>query len=296
MRFALISMLVMLVGWSHASSARAEQRTSPPSLLESGVHQLAPRTVYLTVSATSWRTRGRVSFPIEPAIRRKLEAAGFVVTENRDDGYDVRVKVEYRETEGRPISTTLSGTDLSCAVTLEDAQGGQLARLVIVESPAYAGLITAPYVDAVLALETNPYFYFLGDVLRGIALLNMDATGALIAAMERWIDHTDPGNPAGADGVTNPADTLPPSETLQQPKALERTAEELGRLGDVRAAPVLMRAAQHRDPRLRTRAMTALGRLQHPEVRLVLEHAVTSDPDSDVREAATAALSTTTTR
>ncbi|MEU1617154.1 HEAT repeat domain-containing protein [Streptomyces sp. NPDC005722] len=66
--------------------------------------------------------------------------------------------------------------------------------------------------------------------------------------------------------------------------------EELGRLGDARAVPVLTRAAG--DPRLRATAVDSLGRIGGPEAlsTLLAAAAAASDGDGEVRSAAARGL------
>ncbi|MFF7214912.1 HEAT repeat domain-containing protein [Streptomyces sp. NPDC008238] len=65
--------------------------------------------------------------------------------------------------------------------------------------------------------------------------------------------------------------------------------EELGRLGDARAVPVLTRAAG--DPRLRAAAVDSLGRIGGPEaLSTLLAAAAASDGDGEVRSAAARGL------
>ncbi|SNS09109.1 HEAT repeat domain-containing protein [Actinacidiphila glaucinigra] len=78
---------------------------------------------------------------------------------------------------------------------------------------------------------------------------------------------------------------LDEDRTAQQ--AAAGCVEELGRLGDARAVPVLTRAAG--DPRLRAAAVDSLGRIGGPDVLGVLL-GVASDEDGDVRAAAARGL------
>jgi hypothetical protein len=245
-------------------------------------------TVRLTVAASSWRTRGRVSFPVEATLRRKMAAAGFTVVSDPAAPAALTVRVDYRETPGREIAVGSSGvgTDIVCAIAVEHPRDGTLAEVRIAESSAYAGLITAPYVDAILSLETNPYFYYWGDVLRGIAMARIDPGAALIGALDRQQLAAQPV----AEAPPNPADTLPAPEILHARKAEERAIDELGRLRDRRAVPLLAALARHPDAGLRLHAITALGALTHTDSRPVLEERAAGDPDAEVRNAAKVAL------
>src|SRR5581483_7177964 len=49
--------------------------------------------VAVTVSASTWRNRGRVSFPVEATIRRKLTSAGLAIAANPAEPADLVMKV-----------------------------------------------------------------------------------------------------------------------------------------------------------------------------------------------------------
>jgi hypothetical protein len=219
--------------------------------------------VSVAVSATTWRTRGRVSFPIEATIRRKLTAAGLTLAAGSAQPADLHVRVTYRETKGRELGVGSSGTgtDIACDIVLEHPTDGELGTFSIQASPNYRGLITAPYVDAVAQLESNPYFYFLGELVRDVGVARRDPTAALIAALERQ-QTTEPASSVTAlADQPNPADTLPPPEVLYARQAQRRTIDELGRLGDRRAAPVLASLKTNPDDDIRGAAQSALEML-----------------------------------
>jgi hypothetical protein len=93
------------------------------------------QTVYIDATTSTWRSRGRVSFPLVPSLRRKLAAAGFTVVQEETDAHDLVLKVDYREERGKEIRFNLYGTEITCAVRLELLQGGTIMDLTIRESP-----------------------------------------------------------------------------------------------------------------------------------------------------------------
>jgi hypothetical protein len=100
--------------------------------------------------------------------------------------------------------------------------------------------VNAPYVEVVEKLQANPYFYFLGDIVRGSTREHVDTTGALIQALDRQVDrelHPPPVTPLGT--LVSPAETFPDLDVHFAETAQHNTVEELGRLKDPRAIDLL---------------------------------------------------------
>jgi hypothetical protein len=230
-----------------------------------------------------------VSFPVEPSLRLKLAKAGVTVSDEKDAPDTVVLHVDYREEQGAPLTVGLYGTVLVCKMTWEPGNGQAPFHLAIQESSTEA-LGNAPYVEAVLMLETNPYFFFFGDIMRGTLLAAQDVTGGLIAGLQRQVQDEEAKPLFPVDPFPNPADTLPAPDELHSRKAKERTIDELGRLKDPRAAGVLTALLSHPRPLIRVKAVTALAALGLPASRDAIRALADRDPDPDVRAAAHTAL------
>jgi hypothetical protein len=250
--------------------------------------------VYLDLEATTWRPRGRISFGIPSVLKMKLTSAGFAVTQDPQRMHDLTVRVQYREDRGKPIGVNAYGTDISCLV-LFDSPGHGVQSVAIHESPSYTDLVTAPYVEVVQKLETNPYFYFIGDIVRGWHN-GIDTTGGLIEALTRQFDeerHRPPPTPL--DTLISPAETFPDLDAHFAPSAQENAVDELGRLGDARAIEVLKKMMFGADRNMRLHAVMALGQFDAPSVTPVLTSVAQADSDRTVRDAASRVLATKTT-
>ena len=230
-----------------------------------------------------------MSFPVEPSLRLKLAKAGVTVSDEKDTPHTVVLHVDYREEQGAPLAVGLHGTVLLCRMTWEPGNG-QPALQVAIQESSTESLGNAPYVEAVLMLETNPYFFFFGDIVRGTLLATQDVTGGLIAGLQRQVqdEQTKPLFPV--DPFPNPADTLPAPDELHSRKAKERTIDELGRLKDPRAAGILTALLSHPRPLIRVKAVTALAALGLPGSQEAIMALADRDPDLDVRAAAQRAL------
>ena len=293
MRLLLVSSLFIIGLTVTALSTAAEDTPSHPTT--AGVGQ--EPVIYLDVQASTWRPRGRVSFGIVPSVRMKLASAGFAVTQAPESPHGLILTVEYREERGKQISFNLYGTEIMCVILLDHPQQGRLLSVKIHESPAYAGLVTAPYVEVVEKFQANPYFYFLGDLIRGRIDAHFDTTGALIQALDRHVDRErHPRAVTPLDTLESPAETFSDLDLHFAGLARENAVEELGRLKDSRAIELLKSLMFDSDPRTRLRAVLALGEFDAPALAPAIARVVQADSDPDVRDAAISVLARSSTR
>ena len=254
-----------------------------------GFHQ--ERIIYLVVESRTWRPRGRVSFDIVPLLKMKLASAGFVVTQDPEGPHELTFKVEYREERGKQISLNLWGTEITCIMLLDHPEQGRLFTTKIHESPRYAELVTAPYVEVVEQFQTNPYFYYIGDLVRGRIDAHLDTTAALIQAVERHFNRErHPRVATPLDTLESPAETFPDLDLHFATLAQENAIDELGRMKDGQAIGLLKTLMFHSDPRMRLRAVRALGEFNWPSLAPAMTRVVRADSDADVRNAAAAVL------
>ena len=287
MRLLLLSSLFCIGLTAAALSASAQNTPGHP--VATGFGQRP--TIYLDVHAGTWRPRGRVSFGIIPSLRMKLISAGFAVTQDPEGSYDLTLTVDYREVRGKQLSINLYGTEITCLIVLDHPQQGRLLSTNIHESPSYAELVTAPYVEVVEKFQTNPYFYFLGDLIRGRIDDQLDMTGALIQAVDRHFDRErHPRIATPLDTLESPAETFPDLDLHFGSWAQENAVEELGRLKDSRAIELLKTLMFHSEPRTRLRAVLALAEFDAPSLAPAMTRVVRADSDASVRDAAAAVL------
>lgn len=249
-------------------------------------------TVYVDATSSTWRSRGRVSFQVVPSVRMKLQSAGFAVVQNQTDPHDLTLKVEYREERGSQFRIDLYATDITLVASLEHPTEGQLLRLTIRESSGLNEMGNAPYLQVLQRLETNPYFYFLGDIIKGFVVSRRDTIGSLIEGLRRLQVKEEPITVSPTDELPSTASTLPTFETLYAGLAREKTIQELGRLQDPRAVPVLIALLEHADPGVRLASVLALESIRDAKSRSAIERLAKQDLDQEVRAAAKAALPT----
>ncbi len=244
--------------------------------------------MYIDLSFATWHPRGRSMSQIAPAIRVKLAAAGFAVVPSRTDPHDLTLHVAYREERGKQFRFDTYGTRITCAFLLQPPSGETLLDLTIREESGDYDFGTAPYLEAIEKFETNPYFYFLGEIVNERVNAKTDTTDALIQGLSRMVQaepRRDGQLPTGGDY------SLAQSETVYSLLARENTIKELGRLKDARAVPVLTSLLTHASPQVRLTAIEALrGMHWSAEARFGLERLAIQDPDRDVQQAATHVL------
>jgi len=279
MRFAI---LLLIFGLSRAVVGSAAEETVDRRAMAAG-----ERVLDLDLDASTWRPRGRISFGIAPTLRLKLASAGLGVTEDPATPHHATLKVEYREQRGKQVSTNLFGTDVTCLVRLDAPQDEENLSLFIHESPSYTDLVHAPYVEVVEKLQANPYFYFLGEIVRERMDTHVDTTGALIRALDRQVDHELHPQPiTPLDTLVSPAETFPDLDVLFSAAAQQNAVEELGRLKDSRAVDLLERLTSHANRLTRLRAVVALGEFDDPSITPVMMRVAQGDSDPVVRDAA----------
>ena len=71
---------------------------------------------------------------------------------------------------------------------------GPLLEITVIETshPTISG--TPPYLDTLQNFQTNPYYYFLGDIIWGWVQEDVDVAGELIRAIQRmavWVKHEE---------------------------------------------------------------------------------------------------------
>ena len=243
------------------------------------------KTIYIELTTTTWMPRGRTMTLIEPNLRTKMESAGFTVVRDPTDAHDLTLRVEYHEKRGQQIRVDMYVTNITCLFGLEHVSLGPLLRMTIRESSTYPGTGTPPYLEVLEKFEASPYYYFLGDVVRGRVVSRLDTTGGLIEGLQRLAPQGPP-----ADDDLGFEHSLLARETLYAMLARENTIHEFGQLKDARAVPVLTSQLRHSRRQVRLLALEALGAIQAAESRPAIERVAQDDKDEAVRQAAAAVL------
>ena len=244
-----------------------------------------PEIIRVETTTSTWRARQRVSFPLNAAIRLRLLAAGLQVNMGASgDTSEAVLRVDYREERGKQVTLDIYGTEITTQLVLDHPQHGRLMALTIKEAPSYGDLSTLPYVDVIQQLETNPYFYFLGYIVRG-ALNGRDPAASLLFALDQHAAHRTTHVP-GPETSAEASQTLPSFEPQYEQEAVAKAIQELATRKQPGAGNVFMKLLADQDWHVRVDAIHALERVQAVEAARALAHLATNDPAGEVRQAA----------
>lgn len=280
--------LLVATGWTAASAGErpATRASDGPPTMEQPV---ALPAIYVEIATASWRRHQMAAVPLEPSIRVKLKDAGLTAVHERGDPHDLVLRVDYREARGRAVGIGEWDTTITCDIILEHVQRGPFGQWSIQAAPQQSEAFPVTYIDTQYEFQSHPYFFFLGELVRRAAEQRPDTVDALTQGLTKVLRER-----VSSFGELSPANENPhgiaPNEMPYVPMAIQKTIQELGKLRDERALPVLVSLAKGSDVRFRVEAMQALGTLGAEGGRPVLEAAAGQDQDTEVRRAAVEAL------
>ncbi|UCE63433.1 MAG: HEAT repeat domain-containing protein [Nitrospirota bacterium] len=246
-------------------------------------------TIHIQVEAKTWKTRGRLYWDVEGSMIKKLAATGFKVIRNQESPHQLTLKVLYKEERGEQYDINSFGTVILGTFLLENPPSGESWELNISESSINSISGTPPYLDALDKFQTNPYYFFVGEILRGNVEKGLDPRGGLIYALELVLSK---GNADGWRSGTIGRDagshlhTMDSDRVFYKNRAIRRAIDDCVEASDRRIVPVLSQLLAHPDSAVRIRTIEAMGSFGVEESRSRLLQMAQSDPDTQVRETA----------
>lgn len=246
------------------------------------------KTIYVDVTASTWKTRGRLLYDIEVAVRVKLASVGLTVVRTSQEPHSLTLFVNYREERGEPYGGHQFGTVMTGDFRVDHHAAGPIFEVTVQETshPTISG--TPPYLDALQNFQTNPYYYFLGDLIWWRMQKNHEAHTVFIMALKEKAAGRRADLPVCT--AVNCPHTMATTRELYAPIAIRRTVEELVHAKDPRLVPVLFDLVEYPDVYVRVQAVKALGSFQAVESLALLQNLISNDPDIEVRQAAEAVL------
>ncbi|MCZ6581170.1 MAG: HEAT repeat domain-containing protein [Nitrospirae bacterium] len=255
------------------------------------------KTIYVDVTASTWKTRGRLLYDIEGSVRVKLASVGFTVVRTSQEPHLLKLFVNYREERGEPYGANQFGTVMTGDFRVDHHTAGPVFEVTVQETshPTISG--TPPYLDALQNFQTNPYYYFLGDLIWWRMQKNHEAHTVFIEALKEKVaaGQADRMADPSLARFKKPDHYMIPSQELYIPIAIRRTVAELVHAKDPRLVPVLFDLVEYPDVYVRVQAVNALGSFQAVESLALLQNLISNDPDIEVRQAAEAVLDALTT-
>lgn len=242
-------------------------------------------SIVLEAKTSTWMPRGRNLQDAAPLVRGKLSAAGFLIKTEQGDPPILSLQVDYQETRGLQYTLDSFGTKITCAVELIHPTRGTLWKILVHESSGHHTYGTPPYIVALQKFQTNPYIYFLGDIIKGRALEGLDISQSLIQGFRRLMK----AKKAAVDPLLNPH-SMEEAESSYALQAQAKALTELGLIKDPSAVSFLREVLNHSDQNLRILSVKALGAIGSSTARTALQQASTGHADQRVRQEAAAVL------
>jgi hypothetical protein len=274
-RLLLIGCLLLLGTLSRAALAASPASSYTQEQRESlrGV-----RTLLVTSSVSTWLDLPTPPYNVPITVKTKLERAGFQVVFDSSLAHDAVVTIGYRETPGHQYQRLEQGTNISCRIALKHPGIGPVLSYDFDAStgPIPAGSL---YWDAVQHLEENPYYYYLGELVKGW-LSAQEEPGVVFSRALR-----QPAMTFSVDG----GGTQPSDQVVANQEARLNAIMELGRLKERRALETLWELVRLPDERQRLAAVAAIGEIGDPASVEPLTRLI-SEADPDLRTAVESAI------
>lgn len=255
-RVPAIGSILLLTTALTVANVRGQSVATPPPQPES---QQAAHTLLMTGQVSTWMDLPEPPYKVAVAIKMKLERVGFRVVFDPAESHEAVLVVNYQETPGPEYASLEQGTKILCEVTLQRPGGGT-------HGPDFAHRFEAAtswptpigslYWDAVQHLEENPYYYYLGELLREWLTAHNDA-GAVFSRMLRQPPLTI--SMGGEDAH------LTARAAANQVARLE-AIRELGQMKDRRAIETLWELVGRPNQQEREAAVAAIGEIGDPAV------------------------------
>ncbi len=283
----VVVLLAMVFGMALPGWADEPSSDGPPVAAASGKTD----AIYMEVAVSSWRPRRWGGVSVETSTESKLRGAGFTPVRSPIEPHDFVLRVDYRESRGQEIRFFGDyQTEIACTAKLEHPEHGLLGHWTIQATPENPFTTRVSYLDSWHAFETNPYFFFLGELVRGAADRRQDAVEVMVQRLPKLVlDAFRPPQPERTPDNWNPHG-LASDDSPKLRAVVSNAIRELGRLKDARAVPVLVSLLQHPNRDLRLQTVHALGDVVAPESKSALEATARQDSDQAVRQAAALAL------
>lgn len=243
--------------------------------------------IYVRVSAETWKPRGRFLYDIQGSIFKKLSLAGFPIVRESHEDHEFTLDVQYRERRGPEYAIGAYGTIIDCSLILANDRSQPEWDLQISEASVNSISGPPPYVDAIERFESNPYYFFLGDMLRAHIVRGKDTLHGLMEGLEGQVVEP-PLPPFDQSRFKDAPHSMAASEVFYATPAIRRAIDLLVEAGEPRVRHTLKVLVRHHSPIVRSRVIEAFGALKMTSVRELVLAVASQDSDPQVRTMARA--------
>lgn len=219
------------------------------------------QTVFVDAHISTWKPRGRMFWDVEGSLMTKLAEVGFIVVREKSEPHELTLTVDYQERRGQAFAATRYGTIMEGTFQVVHEAEGPLFAVHIVENSEPSVMGTPPYLDVLHNFLSNPYYHFLGEIVRGEIQGSQDPHRIFINSLHA--DLVKLQNADKVDPVLGDAGRLLHSmaldKSLYAPVAVLRTLEELVNVRDARLVRILKDMLHYPDVYVQVRSVEAFG-------------------------------------
>ncbi|MDT7041089.1 HEAT repeat domain-containing protein [Candidatus Nitronereus thalassa] len=283
---ALIVFLTCLLWWVASSWALAKVQHLAD--VEGFSKARGSQSIYVNARVSTWKTRGVMFWDVEGSLLVKLRDVGFTIVRNSTDSHDLTLTVDYAETKGQAFAINRFGTEIEGTFLISHQTAGPLFSIHIQETSVPMVTGTPPYIDVLLNFLTNPYYHYLGEIVRGEIQGSQDPHQILIDSL--LADVTRLQNTQKPDSVMDhsrrPQHSVPIDKNQYAPVAAYRAIDELVAANEVRLVEILKSMVMYPDVHVQMRSIDAFGDFRVTEALPFLRQLSLETQQVEVRDAA----------
>ena len=210
-------------------------------------------TILVTGTVQTWLDVPSPPYNVGVTLKLKLQDAGFQVVFDPTQPHDATLRIAYEEYPSGQFQVLEQATAIRYDMKLVHDRLGKIFSHHF-EAQPNAIPLGSLYWDAIGNLEEDPYYCFVGDLIRGLIDRGQNEQDMLMEVLVRPFTQKELVNAAGARGAT---------QAIVQQRARLNIIQELGQgaFHTLEAQAVLWTVAKKAQPNERGAAMTQLAEI-----------------------------------
>ncbi|MEX2490468.1 MAG: HEAT repeat domain-containing protein [Nitrospirales bacterium] len=239
-------------------------------------------TILVAGTVQTWLDAPAPPYNVGVTLKLKLEDAGFQVVFHPSQPHDAILHIQYEEIPGGQFRVLEQSTAIRYRMQLMHDRLGEVFSHYFEAEPSAIPLKSL-YWDAIGNLEEDPYYCFVGDIIKGHIRQGQNKQDMLLEVLVRPFTSEDLVNSAGARGAAQ--------ETIQQ-RARLNIIEKLGHgvFHTPEAQATLWTMAGKAQPNERGAAITQLGKIGDSSFLAPLAKLLEKEDNQEVRFATEQAM------